>query len=283
MKFKYLSMMGLASAVLPLIGCLAENPANEEIVSQQALTMNRLTMNGLVTNRVIATAIAENSLAVGRTDGALQANPVSDPMLATPEGREYFSYIVSCALPQGDVVAASTGHYEGSMGLAPEWEHRAMTTSEKRWVSACLLARVNAYGISVELSLRGDHAALAAGDAELEVFTQPEGAFYGDVFASDATKMEMVACRGAAQAAGESGALVNRDCTEPAGNGLTVCGFKYAGDCLDFSPQTPSAYACSYQLNGYQDCHKRPSAGMWEPGSGHSEVITSFLAELSAI
>jgi hypothetical protein len=281
MKRKCLSLMGLISAVAPLIGCV-EAP-NEEIAYQPALTMNRLSMNGIVASRVVATTMAENPLAIGRTDARMTVNPVSDPLLSTAEGREYFSYIVGCAMPAGQVVEGVAGgqplSFQGSVGLAPDWEYRAMSASEKRWVSACLLARVNAYGVSVPISMRGEHAALALGAGESEAFGLAEGAFYGDVFASSNGKMEMLACRGAGQAAGETGGLVDRDCTEPAANGLTQCGFTYAGDCLDYSPQTPGSYACSYSWGGnYYDCHTSPTRATWGPGSSYNEVITTYVA-----
>ncbi len=274
-----LSVIGFASASL-LVGCVGDDPMLHE-QEQALLAVNGLALNGMVANRVVATAVAENSLAIGRSGGNLQVNPISSQLLNTAEGRDYFTYIVSCAMPSGTVIETPSGSYEGALGLATGWETRAMTTSEKRWVSACLLARVNAYGISVEVSLRGDQPSLSPSSSELETFTLAEGAFYGNVFTDADSKMEMYACRGQAQAAGESGGLSNRDCAEPAGNGLTVCGFKYAGDCLDYTPQTPSAYACSYALNGYQDCHQRPSAGLWEPGSSQFEVITSYVSEIS--
>jgi hypothetical protein len=277
MKCNSLSVLGIASASL-FIGCAADEPTLQAH-EQPTIVLNRIALNGIIANRVAATAIAENPLAVGRSETILEVNPVSDPLLRTAEGREYLAYIVSCAMPAGTSVEAGPYSFGGSVGLAPDWEHRGLTDSEKRWVSACLLARVNAYGISVAISMRGDHGALLPTDDERSAFGQSEGAFYGNVFSELEDRMEMFACRGAAQAAGEGGGLVDRDCAEPAGNGLTVCGFRYVGDCVDFSPQTPTAHACASGWdNEYQDCHTRPSAGLWEPRTGYAEVITTFVA-----
>lgn len=276
-----LSSMGLISAAL-MVGCVADAPALEEHAGQPAITLNKIVLNGILANKLTAAKIAENPLATGRTETSLIANPVSDPMLSTAEGRDYFSYIVSCAMPAGEVVKAAVAgveyEFSGSIGLVPDWEFRALSTSEKRWVSACLLARVNAYGVSVSISLRGDHGALLPSAEESSAYGVVEGAFYGNLFVAENQKLEMSACRGAAQAAGESGQLMQRDCTEPAGNGLTQCGFKYAGDCSDYSPATPSAYACSSMTNGlYQNCHTMASTGRWAAGSERSEVITVFV------
>ena len=67
------------------------------------------------------------------------------------------------------------------------------------------------------------------------------------------------ACQGVDQAAGETGALIERDCAEPDGNtGLTKCGFNYAGACGDFEPH----FACKgFSENGtyYQRCADEPA------------------------
>lgn len=276
-----LSVIGMASW---LVGCAVEDEPNlQEHAPQPAVAVNRIAVNGIIANRVVATSVAENSLAVGRTGSHMTANPISAPMLDTVEGREYFAYLVSCAVPAGQSVDASVSgqsfSFDGALGLAPGWETRSMTESEKRWVSACLLSRVNAYGISVQISMRGEHPALTPVAGEESAFPQAEGAFYGNVFSSAQEKMVMIACRGEAQAAGEGGGLADRDCAEPAGNGLTKCGFTYAGDCLDYSPQTPSAYACSFSwASAYYDCHTHSSRAMWEPGTNFTEVITTYVA-----
>jgi hypothetical protein len=273
MKLKCRSMMGLASTVLLLVGCVVE--PDEDSIAQPALTMNRLSMNGISANRLVATQIAGTPLL-----SAGQTNSQVTSMLATPEGREYFTYIVSCALSDSQSVVADGATYRGSIGLAPGWVNSGMTTSDKRWVSACLLARVNAYGVSVEISMQGANPALAASTAERATHPLAEGAFYGNLFVGEGQKMEMVACRGAAQASGETGDLVNRDCAEPGSNGLTQCGFQYAGDCLDFSPATPSAYACAYSIGGsYQECHLTRGTGIWAPGSERAEVITTYVRD----
>jgi hypothetical protein len=282
MKCNRLSVIGLFSAASLLVGCIADDTPLQEAESP-AIALNRIALNGIVANKVVATAMAESPLTIGRAGAQLVANPVSGPLLATAEGRDYFTYIVSCAMPAGQVVVATSGgvsyNFPGGLGLTPDWQSRALTGSEKRWVSACLLARVNAYGIEVAVSLRAEHPALAVGADEAATYGQAEGAFYGDVFATTDQKMEMVACRGVAQAAGEGGGLLYRDCAEPAGNGLTACGFRYAGDCQDYTPQTPSAYACSFMQNGlYQDCHITPSPAIWSPGTARHEVITVYVA-----
>lgn len=250
-------------ATLAIVGsllgaCGVEGAQTSELsapaIAINGIALNAIAINGLVANHVVASSLADEAIA---TDEATASQAGMDLMAATG-GMELFSYIVSCALPEGSVVSATvdgTAHeFHGLLGLAPDWESRGLTLSERRWVSACLLARVNAYGMSVQISMRGAEA-LTPTAAERAEFSVVEGAFYGNVFVSDASKLEMVACRGAGQAAGESGGLTNRDCTEPAANGLTKCGMKYAGDCLDFTPASPSPRACVASSDGnYTHC-----------------------------
>src|SRR5206468_2931601 len=74
--------------------------------------------------------------------------PLADPQLAsTAAKRHQLTYLVRCALPADIELYAQHGTerftFPGSMGLAPRWLYEAMTPSEERWVSACLLALVN--------------------------------------------------------------------------------------------------------------------------------------------
>jgi hypothetical protein len=61
----------------------------------------------------------------------------------------------------------------------------------QRWVSACLLARTNAYGVHVQISIRAPadapqaiKDALAVSTEESEQFQIREGAYYGNIFAT---------------------------------------------------------------------------------------------------
>jgi hypothetical protein len=203
-------------------------------------------------------------------------------LLSTEDGREVFTYIASCAFPDGQIVEATidgvTYEFSGSIGLAPGWESRALNVREKRWVSACLIARVNAYGVSIPISIRGDHEALTTSADEAATFHLEEGAFYGNVFVPADQPIEWVACRGEAQAAGETGDLVDRDCTEPDTNGRTTCGFTFAGNCIKYSTASSTAHACKRRKDGhYEDCHTVRGNAHWPDGTERQEVITVFV------
>jgi hypothetical protein len=71
------------------------------------------------------------------------------------------------------------------------WGSGTCDESCQRWVSACVLARTNAYGVHVDISMRAPSNApqaiknaLAVGDPERADYSLREGAYYGNVFAT---------------------------------------------------------------------------------------------------
>ena len=122
-----------------------------------------------------------------------QRYPLNDPakeIAQTESGREFIKYLADCALGAGVAAYADVGgqHYEfpGALGLAPHWLHRPLTETEQRWVSACILARTNYFGVEVPISMRADHSpypALQTTDEERRQFTLHEGDFFGNLFA----------------------------------------------------------------------------------------------------
>jgi len=82
---------------------------------------------------------------------------LADSSLAsTAAKREQLKYLVRCALPAELILYADQEWtrftFPGGLGLAPRWVDEAMTPSEERWVSACLLAHVNYFGKHVLVS-----------------------------------------------------------------------------------------------------------------------------------
>ena len=130
---------------------------------------------------------------------------------------------------------------EGRLGLAPDWRRRGLTQAEARLVSACILARLNRFGVPVEISLRADPRAsepppaLRAGPGERTDFALHEGAFFGDLFAPGAPAY---VCQGrAAIETPERLRQARRVCalpsgaTTPDGRPLSACGLVIAGPC----------------------------------------------------
>ena len=175
---------------------------------------------------------------------------LNNPRLAsTEESRLLLQYLVQCALqPSQSIETISDGKkyaFRGVLGLADHWLHTALTESGQRWVSACLLARVNLYGRKVEISLRApnllNHSINLFDEFERREFHLHEGGFFGNVFLED---MVAYSCQGIRNSAAEhSPVLAARRCTElsgerdASGQSKTQCQFVSTGHCTSGTSQ----------------------------------------------
>ena len=300
-----------AAATTLLIGCTIDGPSNEGSTSQSVTSMNRLASNRLASNRLASNRLASNRLASNRlASNQLVANFETAEILETEEGRDVYSYIVSCALAadvtiEADVPgAADTAPPEsnytcvaehctftGNLNLTPRWADHRLDHKGQGWMSACLFSRVNANDTAEAISLRGASSGLAVSQEELELYTAEEAAFYGNLFINDpdpSAAPDWHACRGEAKAAcpGDTGCggLANRDCAleNPANPGFTMCGFIYDGDCRDFTPQIPNDFACR-EYDPEAGTYTRCRSNRTEHGNGncrkeYREVITAWVA-----
>jgi hypothetical protein len=130
-----------------------------------------------------------NGLRVETFEAALPAlveeggGPLTGERLtATADGRELLGYVARCALDVDQAVVGAGGPYWGELGLARDWLERAPTAAEGRWVSACLIASINADGATVPMSVRGPRPDLEPSDEVSAVYTLQEAAFFGDLF-----------------------------------------------------------------------------------------------------
>lgn len=157
--------------------------AESALEESNALSLNALSLNALSLNALSLNALDPSSLA------SLQ-NPGPNGNLA----RQLVRYAASCALEPTQSIqytwtdTANVTHNEtnwGSLGLASTWTTAALTVAEEKRVSACLIARVNWYGVSVVISMRGDASQLSATSAEEKAtYSVLEGAFWGNIFTS---------------------------------------------------------------------------------------------------
>ena len=148
-------------------GCTGE----ELVLGEEA--QPQLQWNGIVYNALAANALVTNGLNLG--------NGLD---LGDPDAHQFVEYLVSCALPAGDDVAIQGETFAGALGLAPEWADGPCGETCQRWVSACLLARVNARGERVQISMRGPDDALHPGEREIVDFPVEDGTFFGNLFVS---------------------------------------------------------------------------------------------------
>jgi hypothetical protein len=281
---------------------LASNRLASNRLASNRLASNRLASNRLASNRLASNRLASNGLANDKLASTrLQANSETADMLNTADGREVYSYIVSCALPEGTMIEADVPGAEdtappntiyscnkehcvfsGSVGLAEHWIDRRLDQKGQRWVTACLLARVNHYGVTEIISMRGVAPELSVSPEEAEQYSLQEGAFYGNLFADGDGPLDWNACRGKDKAASPTNAgLELRACAEPDPNDPThtVCGFKYAGDCGSFA-QLPERHACltfDAEDGTYGDCIATEENAHDAMSKLYREVITTYV------
>jgi uncharacterized protein YjbI with pentapeptide repeats len=181
-----------------------------------------------------------------------------------------FKYAAECALRSDQTMTATDWNgntlvWQGALGLADWWHSaplspapapKAAATGEEL-VSACLMARTNAFGKSVSVSLRA-RPELAPSATEAAQYARHEGAFMGNLFSATPTAK---ACSNAGGNwlwdAGTGAAMTGgRQCADG-----TTCGFEYVGACTSVCTVKPG-------VNGetlFDDC------------AGNSNVVNTFL------
>lgn len=262
--------------VLSVAGCTAPDTdiTSSSISSANRLSFNRLSLNRLSLNRLSLNRLSFNRLSFNR----LELNRVaSGGMEETEGGREVLFYTAVCALPAGEwlQIETTTGHsyvYPGVFGLAPGWETGPMTATERGMVSACLLAHVNAYGISVPISVR-DAERIGASELEAELFPVLEGAFFGDAFSAEGPAY--YACNGEREplAARLSSSRSLRVCTDDTPD----CRVTPVGRCLEVCDSYTPGYGWSGCVGGdgvrYRttNVYLMAGPGAWRECSGDCE------------
>jgi hypothetical protein len=275
-------------------GCAAEPSVTEVqqgVTASNKIAINKIAINKIAINKIAINKIAINKIAINKI--AINAITTGD-LLNSPDclpdgsnepqcgGRDLLEYLISCAFPEGTTLVGTaangvTYNFDGSIGLAPAWERRRLTTREQRWMSACMLARVNKNAESVFISLRGPNEVLTVTAEERNEYDLEEGAYYGDIFSDP---QQFYACRGEALYGGDLNFdLEGRSCAAPVGNsGKTQCQMTFTGDCAAFNVER----ACSIDSGEYYErCHTSESQnGRWHD-NGHAtryeEAITVWI------
>jgi hypothetical protein len=253
--------LGLAAAALAaVVGC-GESGDDAETIESAVTTENSLAANSLAANSLAANSLAANSLAANSlAANSLAANALVASALRDPLARQLLKYVVSCALDEDDDVSIRIDgkryDFPGELGLAPEWgrAHGSCDGECQRWVSACVLARVDAAGKKRIISLRGDTPALRPDGNELRRFTDREATYYGNLFVHD---RPLFAC-------------LSPDKTEDprvCGDSLADCPMTVVGACDDACRDVGS-------YGDFGDCSDR---GRARRGTIYHEAITVFL------
>src|SRR5262245_42708487 len=111
-------MLNRALVLLPLVlaGLLrcVPAPAEHGSVSENGMSLNGMSLNGMSLNKLALDGLS--------LEGRAQAGLAE--LVATPSGREVLSYVVRCALPEGEALSAKIDgaevRFPGLLGLAPE-------------------------------------------------------------------------------------------------------------------------------------------------------------------
>ena len=220
------------------VGAAERALETDNALTPNALTPNALTPNALTPNALTPNALTPNSLA----PSALSA--IQDPGLAGALSRQHLKYTVSCALDayqsfsfswtdSSSVVHDET--YRGSLGLWTAWATTSLSTMGQRWISACLAARTNYYGIPVTISSRAPVWPLNKQNTpEAATYTKEEGVFWGNIYTSPPT---VYSCHIAADDENSRSQL--RDCAaghvDPSTGVVSSCGaIQLLGSCDDY-------------------------------------------------
>jgi hypothetical protein len=256
-----LSILGGVFSTMVLVSCGGTGDADltntrSALETENALTANALTANALTANALTANALTANAL----TANALTANALTANGLRDPLGRELLKYVVSCALPDGAGVTVkvdgTTYQFQGSIGLAPDWArpNGSCDGSCQRWVSACVLARVDAAGVEREISIRGDNPALRPTWHELRDYSHREATYYGNIFADHEPRYLCLS----------PGATSD---TRVCGPSLDDCPMTVVGSCDDVCADRGA-------FGTFQDCR---TGRRWNGGAVYAETVTVFL------
>ncbi|WP_170229161.1 hypothetical protein [Polyangium fumosum] len=175
-----------------VMGLVEENAIQPNAIQPNAIQPNAIQPNAIQPNAIQPNAIQPNAL----TPSAFSPDTLAalqDPGETGHGSRMFLRYAVGCALDPSQSFAVTwidlqgverTEIYVGQLGLAPSWATGPLDETGQRWVSACLAARTNWYGVTVLISMRASHSAIKhAGTLEKFIFPREEGAFWGNLFA----------------------------------------------------------------------------------------------------
>lgn len=100
--------------------------------------------------------------------------------------RQVLRSAIACALtPDQSVRDPVTGEsYSGWWGLSPSWVGGALEPAGRRYVTACMVQRLNYYETSVPILLEGPHPAIARGTSFDSMYPILESTAFGDLFSS---------------------------------------------------------------------------------------------------
>lgn len=165
------SLLRSLPLLVSLAGCQPELEGSEEVgPSLEAQESEIRIVNSLTTQALVLNAITTNPTANAML-GTSALGPLFDPLvgntylrnqLRDPDAIKVMEYVTSCALSSSQTlkwkhpVTGAVANWQGKLGLCTSWHGSAPSPECLSRVSACVVARNNAYGRRVELSVRGE-------------------------------------------------------------------------------------------------------------------------------
>ena len=175
--------------------------------------------------------------------------------------RHIIASLVQCALSKGDAIRDyDTGDvYEGWWGLAVDWRKDPLDATSSRWVTACMIQKLNAYGVQVPILMEANSPYLKPDASMSAAYPFQESTAFGDMFFStDRLSTETPAFK--AYVCSEDDLIT--ECPAGVGSpwlelrvcdGVVNCGMTFLGKCSD---------ACTDE-GGYWKCTD-PTGAKWE-------------------
>jgi len=247
-----------------LAGCSVHDEDRVAMAQQEAMSINAMSINAMSINAMSINALSSDvfELNYEATDGLEESEL----------GREALRYLARCALADGQTlhfeVDGVVYQYPGVLGLAPDWVSRSLDSSEASLMSACLLSHINAYGVSVPISLRG--GGLTTDASEEDLYGLHEAAFYGEAFTAT-PRMYVCSATDATIARDLSSYRSWRVCSETQRGQMSKCNdlgsmFIVTGAC----DQVCSQYT---EGEGWSQCYAP------DTGEVHEHTINSWLID----
>jgi hypothetical protein len=166
----------------------------DALLTTNKLMPNTITPNSLDPNALNPSTLASNALSPSALNSQVD-NAIHNPGTMGDISRTFLQYAVGCAFDSTQTFSFTwtdgggtvyQENYPGQLGLAPAWANSALNVSEQRWVSACLAARTNYYGVLVNISVRGAHPTISRPEGpEKDEYFHEEGALWGDLFSPE--------------------------------------------------------------------------------------------------
>ncbi|MDC0740121.1 hypothetical protein [Polyangium mundeleinium] len=94
-------------------------------------------------------------------------------------------FLARCALPEGSSMTDPDTNitYNGWLGVANPWKTQALSSDDQKWVTSCLIAHLNGYGLEVPILLQGARSELQPTSTQISEFPVTESRAWGNLFA----------------------------------------------------------------------------------------------------